>query len=136
VLLPEAKNPEAGRFDLLSAGQSLAAVLSVIYGVKRIAEGGLDWLPVAAIAAGLGIGLAFLRRQKSLPEPLLDLGLFANRAFSTAVGSMTLGIFSFLGVNFFIAQYLQLVLGLSPLEAGLWTLPGAAAFIVTSNLAP
>jgi DHA2 family multidrug resistance protein-like MFS transporter len=114
VLLPEFRNPEPGRFDLLSAAQSLAAVLLVIFGVKRIAEGGLEALPFISIA----------------------LGLFASRAFSTSVGSMTLGIFAFLGVNFFVAQYLQLVLGLSPLRAGLWTLPGAAAFIVTSNLAP
>jgi DHA2 family multidrug resistance protein-like MFS transporter len=136
ILLPEFRTPEPGRFDPLSAAQSLAAVLLAIFGVKRIAESGFGWLPALSIAAGLAIGAAFLRRQRRLPAPLLDLGLFANRAFGTSVGTMTLGIFAFLGANFFIAQYLQLVLGLSPLRAGLWTLPGAVAFIVTSNLAP
>jgi len=136
VLLPEYRNPDPGRFDLLSAGQSLAAVLLVIYGVKRTAEGGAGWVSYAAIATGLIVGVLFLRRQRRLPDPLLDLGLFSNRAFSTSVGSMTFGIFAFLGVNFFSAQYLQLVHGLSPFHAGLWTLPGAIAFIVSSNLAP
>ena len=136
LLLPEFRNPEPGRFDLLSAAQSLAAVLLATFGVKQIAESGLGWLPALSIAAGLAVGAAFLRRQRRLSDPLLDLGLFANRAFGTSVGTMTLGIFAFLGANFFIAQYLQLVLGLSPLRAGLWTLPGAIAFIVTSNLAP
>ncbi|MDP9366071.1 MAG: MFS transporter [Chloroflexota bacterium] len=136
ILLPEYRNPEPGRFDLLSAGQSLATVLLVIFGVKRLAEAGLGWVPLLSIAAGAVVGVLFLRRQRTLPDPLLDLGLFANRAFSTSVGTMTLGIFAFLGANFFIAQYLQLVLGLSLLEAGLWTLPGAIAFIVSSNLAP
>jgi DHA2 family multidrug resistance protein-like MFS transporter len=136
MLLPEFRNPEAGRFDLPSAAESLLAVLLMIFGMKRIAEGGVDLLPVAAIIAGLIVGVLFVRRQQNLANPLIDLHLFANRAFSTSVGSMTLGIFAFLGVNFFIAQYLQLVLGLSPLRAGLWTLPGAIAFIISSNLAP
>jgi DHA2 family multidrug resistance protein-like MFS transporter len=135
-LLPEFKNPEPGKFDLLSAAESLAAVLLVIYGVKRFAEGGPAVAPAVAIMAGLVVGALFLRRQRILTNPLLDLGLFANRAFSTSVGSMTIGIFAFLGINFFSAQYLQLVLGLSPLKAGLWTLPGAVGFILTSNLAP
>jgi len=136
ILLPEYRDPNPGRFDLLSAGQSLAAVLLAIFGLKRLAEAGLGPVPLLTIAAGLVIGALFVRRQRRLADPLLDLGLFANRAFSTSVGTMTLGIFAFLGANFFIAQYLQLVLGLSPLTAGLWTLPGAVAFIVSSNLAP
>ena len=136
LLLPEYRNPEAGRLDLLSAGLSLVSVLAIIYGLKQVAVNGMGWLPALAIVGGLAVGAVFLRRQRSLADPLLDLGLFANRAFSTSVGTMAFGIFVVIGVMYFLAQYLQLVLGLSPLEAGLWTLPGAVAFIVGSNLAP
>ncbi len=64
VLLPEYRDPAAGRLDLLSAAQSLAAVLAVIYGVKRIAEDGADWLPALLIVSGPAIGAAFVRRQR------------------------------------------------------------------------
>ena len=136
VLLPEYRDPEPGRFDLMSAAQSLTAVLLAIFGVKRLAENGVSAVSVVSLVAGLVIGALFLRRQKTLEVPLVELRLFANRAFGASVGSMTIGIFGVMGVNFFLAQYLQLVLGFSPLQAGLWTLPGAIAFILTSNAAP
>ncbi len=135
-LLPEYRNPEPGRFDLLSVAESLAAVLLVVYGLKRIAEQGLAWLPALAIATGLLVGVAFVRRQRTLVDPLLDPRLLANRAFGTALGTNTLVFFVFAGVTLFTAQYLQLVLGLAPFAAGLWTLPSALAFVVGSNLAP
>jgi DHA2 family multidrug resistance protein-like MFS transporter len=136
VLLPEYRDPDAGRVDLVSAAMSLVAVLAVIFGFKQIAQDGLDWLPTLSIAAGLAIGAAFIRRRLGLAEPLLDLRLFANRAFSSSLATYTLAVFVFFGSFLFVAQYLQLVLGLTPLEAGLWTLPGAVAFIAGSNLAP
>ena len=77
-----------------------------------------------------------MRRQARLADPLLDLGLFRSRAFSTALGSNVLGAFVMYGIFFFISQYLQLVAGLSPLEAGLWGLPGIAALMATSMLVP
>jgi DHA2 family multidrug resistance protein-like MFS transporter len=135
-LLPEYRDPNPGRFDLLSAGMSLAAVLLVIYGLKQVAESGLNWLPVLSIAAGLVIGVLFVRRQQRLTDPLIDLRLFRVPAFSAALATYTLGIFVGFGNFLFIAQYLQLVLGLSPLQAGLWSVPGALAFVIGSNLAP
>jgi DHA2 family multidrug resistance protein-like MFS transporter len=80
--------------------------------------------------------MLFVRRQQTLANPLLDLRLFSNRAFSASVAINTLGVFVVFGGFLYIAQYLQLVLGLSPLLAGLWSLPGAVAVIITSNLAP
>jgi DHA2 family multidrug resistance protein-like MFS transporter len=115
---------------------SLAAVLAVIYGVKQIAQDGVDGLSVLAIGAGLAVGLGFVGRQLRLGDPLLDLRLFANRAFSSSLVTYTLTVFVFFGSFLFVAQYLQLVVGLTPLEAGLWTVPGAVAFIAGSNLAP
>ncbi|HEU5099155.1 MAG TPA: MFS transporter [Roseiflexaceae bacterium] len=136
LLLPEARDPNAGRLDLASAGLSLAAVLLVIYGVKQIAQYGLGALPALAILAGLALGLVFVRRQSALAEPLLDLRLFRVPAFSVSLITYTLGVFVSFGAFLFIAQYLQLVVGLSPWQAGLWSAPGALASIVGSNVAP
>jgi MFS transporter, DHA2 family, multidrug resistance protein len=135
ALLPEYHNPRAGRLDLFSAGLSLAAVLLVIYGLKQLAQDGPGWAPTLSILAGLAVGVAFVRRQRALPDPLLDLRLFRILDFSTALGALMLGIFVLFGAYLHIAQYLQLVLGLSPLEAGLWTAPSAAGTIAGSMLA-
>ncbi|MEV7012857.1 MFS transporter [Streptosporangium sp. NPDC051022] len=135
-LLPEHRDPGAGRLDLTSAALSLAAVLPVVYGLKQIAADGPGALPVLSVAAGLAAAVAFTRRQRKLADPLIDLRLFANRAFSTSVGTLALGIFVLWGANYAIAQYLQLVHGLPPLEAGLWTAPSAAGVIAGSLLAP
>ena len=136
LLLPEHKDPHPGKFDLLSAGMSLTAVLLVIYGLKQVAEQGFGWLPVLIVFIGLGIGVAFIQRQRILDDPLIDLRLFRVPEFSASLAIYTIGIFAAFGTFFFIAQYLQLVLGLSPLNAGLWSVPGALMFIIGSNTAP
>jgi len=136
VLLPEFRDPQAGRLDLFSAALSLAAVLLVIYGLKRIAEHGLAWVPALTIVTGLAVGAAFLRRQRALAHPLIDLQLFRSRTFSASLAVYLVGTLVVFGAYIFIAQYLQLVLGLSPLQAGLWTLPSMAAFIAGSVVVP
>jgi MFS transporter, DHA2 family, multidrug resistance protein len=127
VLLPEYRDPRAGRLDLASVALSLAAILPVIYGLKELARSGWGAPPLAAIAAGAAVGLAFVRRQRALADPLLDLRLFADRAFSAALGGMLFGTMLMGAIMVFITQYLQLVQGLSPLRAGLWMLPAAGA---------
>jgi DHA2 family multidrug resistance protein-like MFS transporter len=136
LVLPEFRDPRAGRLDLLSGVLSLAAVLAVIYGIKQLALAGAAWLPALSVVAGLALGAAFVRRQRRLPDPLLDLRLFRVPAFSTALATYAAGIFVVFGVMLFTAQYLQLVLGMSPLRAGLWSLPSGAGLIVGSTLAP
>lgn len=136
LLLPESRDPNAGRIDLLSALLSLLAVLAVIYGLKQIAQDGWGVLPLLSILAGLALGVVFVRRQQTLVDPLLDLRLFRAPAFSASLATYTLGVFVAFGSFLFIAQYLQLVLGLSPLQAGLWSVPGAIASIIGSNVAP
>ena len=135
-VLPEFRAPGAGRLDLVSAAVLLVAVLTVIFGIKQIAQSGISWLAVAAILAGLAIGVVFVRRQLRLADPLIDLRLFRIPAFNASLATNLLGIFIVVGYFLFVAQYLQLVLGLSPLRAGLWSLPSAGGFIVGSNLAP
>jgi len=135
-LLPEARDPNAGRLDLLSAGLSLVAVLLVIFGVKHSAQNGIDVLATVTIVAGLALGTVFVRRQRALADPLIDLRLFHIPAFSASLMTYTLGVFVSFGAFLFIAQYLQLVVGLSPVQAGLWSVPGALASIVGANVAP
>jgi MFS transporter, DHA2 family, multidrug resistance protein len=136
VLLPEFRDPRAGRLDILSAALSLIAVLLVIYGLKRTAEGGLEWLPIASVLAGIGVGTLFVRRQRRLAEPLIDLQLFRSPAFSASLAAYTLATFVAFGAYVYIAQYLQLVLGLSPLQAGFWLVPSMASFVLGSMVVP
>jgi DHA2 family multidrug resistance protein-like MFS transporter len=136
VLLPEFRDPDAGRLDPASAVLSLTAVLAVIYGLKRIAEAGPGWFAALSIVSGIAIGLAFLQRQRKLADPLIDLKLFRFPAFSAALLVNILGFMTAFATFLFIAQYLQSVLGLSPLSAGLWGVPSALAFIAGSMLTP
>jgi MFS transporter, DHA2 family, multidrug resistance protein len=136
AVLPEFRDPDAGRLDIPSAGLSLAGVLSVVYGLKRIAEGGLAMPPVLFIVVGLVAGVAFVLRQRKLPDPLIDLRLFRVPAFSVSLAAGLLTLFTWAGTYLFLAQYLQLVKGLSPLEAGMWLLPAAGGSIAGSMLSP
>ena len=136
ALLPEYKDPQAGRLDMASVALSLGAVLPVIYALKQIAESGLAALPVAILAGGLGVGAVFVRRQSRLAYPLLELKLFRQKRFSAAIAAYGLSCLAMFGVYIFITQYLQLVLGLSPLHAGLATVPWSLAFVAGSLLAP
>lgn len=135
-LLPEYRDPTAGRLDLASAAMSLAAVLAVIYGLKQVAADGLALPPILVIAAGVATAVVFVRRQRTLSDPLLDLTLFGERTFSVSLGVLTLAAAVMGGVGYLTAQYLQLVLGLSPLQAGLWMLPPLGAGIVLMMVAP
>lgn len=135
-VLPEYRDPDAGRLDPLSAGMSIVALLAVIFGLKEIAQSGVGVLPIAAIALGVVVGGLWVRRQQRLDDPMIDVGLFRIRAFNSALAVNFLSIFTMVGYFLFVAQYLQLVLGLSPLEAGLWSLPSAVAFVIGSQLAP
>ena len=136
LLLPEFRDSRAGRLDLVSAALSVAAVLAVIYGLKQLTRDGLGWPPALSIAGGLAAGVVFVRRQHRRADPLLDLRLFRSAAFTTALTTNLLSFFVGFGTLLFIAQYLQLVLGLSPLAAGLWMLPASAGFILGSMLTP
>jgi DHA2 family multidrug resistance protein-like MFS transporter len=135
-VLPEYRDPDAGRLDPLSAGLSVAAILAAIYGLKEIAQDGPSAVAIGAIVLGLAVGTAFVVRQRRLADPMIDLRLFRRRRFSAALATNFLAIFVAVGYFLFVAQYLQLVLGMSPLEAGLWSLPSAVGFIIGSQLAP
>ena len=136
VLLPEFRDPEAGRLDLVSAALSLAAVLTVIYGLKQIAQDGPGGLAALSVLIGVALGVVFVQRQRTLADPLIDLGLFRLPALSASLAAYLVGTFVAFGAFFFIFQYLQLVLGQSPLVAALWAMPSFFAFIAGAMLTP
>jgi DHA2 family multidrug resistance protein-like MFS transporter len=135
-LLPEYRDPNAARPDIRSAALIITTVLLVIYGIKHAAEHGADWVAAASIVSGLVIGAVFVHRQRVLAEPFIDLGLFRRVTFSAALAINIFGFFIAFGTFLLIAQYLQLVLGLSPLAAGLWSAPSGLAFVVGALLTP
>ncbi|MCT2587897.1 MFS transporter [Actinophytocola gossypii] len=136
-LLPEHRAPRTvgGRLDLVSVGLSLLAILPVVYGIKELARA-VSAPPVVAVVAGLGFGAVFVARQRRLAEPLLDLRLFADRTFRACMAIMFFGAIVMAGTFLFIPLFLQQVLGMSPLAAGLWMLPQAVAMIASTQVAP
>jgi DHA2 family multidrug resistance protein-like MFS transporter len=82
------------------------------------------------------VGALFLRRQGRIAYPLLDLRLFRHAPFCAALAAYALTCLAMFGVYIFMTQYLQLVLDLTPLEAGIATLPWALSFVVGSLVAP
>ncbi len=136
TLLPEYRSESAGRIDFTSTASLLAGVLTMTYGLKRFAEDGFSAQAALIMCVGAGLSTLFVHRQRRLSTPMINLRLFDDPAFATAVATYSMGCFVALGVLFFVAQDLQLVLGLSPLQAGLWSLPFAMAFVVGSILAP
>ncbi|MEU8892477.1 MFS transporter [Streptomyces sp. NPDC048442] len=129
-LLPEFKGSAAGPFDVPSAVLSLAAVLPVIHGIKELAKNGAQLTPFLSIAAGLAVGAFFVRRQRTLAHPMVDLALLRRRMFGGAVLANVVAMFGTVGFAVFFTQYLQSVRGMSPLTSALWSLVPSAAVLV------
>ncbi|RRS01452.1 MFS transporter [Glycomyces terrestris] len=134
-LLPESKNPNPGAIDVRSVGLSFLAMFPFVYGVKTIAEHGLTWAAAGAIAVGAAAAVLFVRRQRRLEHPLIDVELFRIRRFSASLATNFTIVFAMISALFLLTQYLQLVLGYSPMEAGLLLLPGMAVSVVTGLVA-
>ncbi|WP_182546028.1 MFS transporter [Halosaccharopolyspora lacisalsi] len=132
MLIPESRDPAPGRYDVPSAALSLLALLSLVFGIKQLAEHGGSATATAAMIVAVCTTVLFVRRQHRIPAPMLDMQLFANSRFGVAVVSNLLAVFVMVGGLFFITQYLQLVLNLNPLEAGLVLLPGLVLSIPAS----
>ncbi|BCB82902.1 MFS transporter [Phytohabitans suffuscus] len=138
VLLPEYKDPSAGRIDLASVLLSLAAILPVVYGIKELAVGDAanPAVALAALAAGAAFGAIFLRRQSRLAHPLVDLSMFRSRSFTSVLVTMTLASASLAGVSLMSTQYIQSVEGLSPAASGLWQSPTGLGIAIGSMATP
>ncbi|MGW4065069.1 MFS transporter [Amycolatopsis sp. NPDC004747] len=137
ILLPEYRAPGAGRIDLVSVLLSLLAILPIVYGIKELAAGSSGAVvPSLAIVVGLAMGTLFLRRQRTLEHPLVDLSLFRRPTLGVVLCAMTVGSGAFAGASLLTSQFVQSVAGLSPGIAGLWQAPTGIGIAAGVLLAP
>ncbi|MFJ9442016.1 MFS transporter [Kitasatospora sp. NPDC101235] len=130
-LLPESKDPKPGHWDVLSVLLSMVGVIGVVYAIKEAAAHGPDrWDVPTAFVLGAAALFVFVRRQLRLETPLLDVRLFRDRRFTAAVSASLISLVGLSGVIFVVSQYLQLVRGYQPLQAGLAELPAFAGSVV------
>ncbi|MGV9314857.1 MFS transporter [Streptomyces sp. NPDC003691] len=124
-LLPESRGASDGPWDVLGALTAAGGVLGLVLGVKRLGVGHHPFEPATALPllTGAALLVLFVRRQRRRTHPLIDVRLFATPTFATAVGCIVLCMLALVGLELIAVQYLQLVLGLSPLETGLRLLP-------------
>lgn len=131
VLVPESRDPNPGRPDLVGVGLSVAGLLALVYGVIDGGEHGFDRpLALLAIVGGLALLVWFVRHERRIGHPSLDIRLFHDRRFSAAIVAIGLVFFAAMGTLFFLSFYLQLVRGFSPLMAGVVLTPFALAQLV------
>ncbi|MBC7632169.1 MFS transporter [Aeromicrobium sp.] len=124
VLLPESRDPRPGRIDVVSIVLSMTTMLPLVVGIKQVAEHGFSDLALTGFGVGVASAVAFIRRQRRLRDPMIDMSLFSDRVFSGAIVANLLSLMGYAGFVFFAAQFLQLVVGLSPLAAATVLLPG------------
>ncbi len=130
VFVPESRDPRPGRIDPVSIVLSLLALTPIVYAVKTLAKGGDLVQVVITLAVGATATGLFLHRQLHRDDPMLDVRLFADRRFSGAVAVNLLSVFSLVGFMFFVSQHLQLVVGMSPMNAGWALVPGMITMMV------
>ncbi len=134
IVLPESRDPDPGRFDLLSAALSMASLVPLVYAIKQAVTEGMSVPVIVLVTVSVVAGGLFVRRQMRLDAPLVDITLFRVPAFTGAVVSTFISVFAMMGFLFFFSQYLQLVRGYRPLVAGLAELPATVATIVVVAL--
>ena len=130
LLVPESRDPNPGRIDLLSILLSMATMIPVVYAIKSLAVDGPSLTAAAWALLGFGMGYLYVRRQLRAATPMLDMALFKRGSFSGAILVNLLSVVALVGFLYFVSQHLQLVLGLSPMVAGLALVPGMVAMIV------
>ncbi|MFE5474611.1 MFS transporter [Nocardia sp. NPDC056541] len=132
ILLPEHRSAALGPIDLPSVALSIGGILPLIYGIKHIAAEGLDAVSLVIAMIGVGLLVLFVRRQRHLAEPLLDLSLFTRPLFRVAIGASMAGMMSLAALSYLTSIYLQSVTGRDPLAAALLGIPMAIAVFVCS----
>ena len=134
-LLPESRDPNPGRIDPLSIVLSMLMLAPLVLAIKHVMADGMDLVFWASISVAVGAGASFVLRQLATPNPMLDVRLFANKVFTSAVVSNLLSVMGLAGFLYFGTQLLQLVLGLSPVQAALVLVPGLITSIASGYLA-
>jgi DHA2 family multidrug resistance protein-like MFS transporter len=131
LLIPNRKGNANKTWDLIGSVQIMIGLVGLVYAIKEISRREGSYA-IALISAVIGIiaMILFVRRQRKRSEPLIDFSLFKDSRFSTGVITDLLSCFALIGMELIITQQLQLVLGYSPLEAGLYVVfTSIASFI-------
>lgn len=134
LLVPESRDPHPGRIDPISIALSMLTMVPVVYAIKEVAVHGFGWMPIVLTVVGVGFGVIFVRRQLAASQPMLDMRLFSRGTFSGALLVNLLSVVALVGFLYFVAQHLQLIVGLSPMNAGFALVPGMLAMIVAGLL--
>ncbi|MFD9637635.1 MFS transporter [Streptomyces violascens] len=132
--VPESRDPRThtGRFDVMGAALGALTLALVTYALIEAPGQGSSRLVVGAGVAGLGLGAAFVRRERHLPDPMLPPDIFRSRVF-TAVNLVTVCVYAAFGGFFFLAALqLQVVAGYSALGAGAALLPTTVLMLLLS----
>ncbi|MEU4016009.1 MFS transporter [Microbacterium sp. NPDC028030] len=130
LLVPESRDPRPGRIDIISIVLSMATMIPIVYAIKSLAVDGPSLTAGAWALLGLAMGYLFVRRQLRAETPMLEMALFRRGSFSGAILVNLLSVVALVGFLYFVSQHLQLVLGLSPMMAGIALVPGMLAMIV------
>ena len=133
-VVPESRNPDPGRVDVLGVLLSVAGLVLVVYGIIQGGDTGawLRWDVLGPAVGGLAVLVLFGWHETRISHPSLDVRLFRDPRLSASVGAIALVFFPLAGAIFFISFYMQNVRGYSPLHAGLLTLPLAAGQMLFS----
>ena len=134
LLVPESRDPHPGSIDPVSILLSMAAMVPVVYAIKSLAVDGPTWASGGWALLGVAMGVLFVRRQLRAEIPMLDMALFRRGTFSGAILVNLLSVVALVGFLYFVSQHVQLVLGLTPMQAGFSLVPGMAAMIVAGLL--
>lgn len=129
IFVPESRDPNPGRIDPISIALSIGGMLPVVYAIKQLSVEGFGATVIVLFVAGVLFGVLFVRRQLHAEVPMLDMGLFRRAAFTGALLVNLLSVIALVGFLFFVAQHLQLIIGLSPMQSGLALLPSLVAMI-------
>ena len=136
VLIPESRDPETPRIDVVGALLSIVGLVSVVWGLIEASERGwTDSMVLGAFALGAAVVLVFVAWERRVRQPMVDITIFRNLRFSAASLSVMLVFFGLMGTVFMLTTYLQTVMGYSPLGAGLRTAPVAIGLILGSQVA-
>jgi len=134
VMVPESRNPERAGIDWFGVALSIVGLVLLTYGIIQGGDKN-DWLAatvIGPVVGGLAVLALFVWHETRVAHPALDVKLFRDPRLSASVSAIALGFFGMAGVFFFISLYLQSVRDYSPLQAGLLTLPFAAAQLIFS----
>ena len=134
ILIPSANEEHEPALDLVGALLSILGLGALVYAIiEAPTRGWLSGATLAAFVIATAILVGFARWELRAEEPMLDLRFFRNPQFAAAASSITLVFFVMFGMIFSMTQYLQLVLGYSPLQAGVRMLPWAAVYMISTR---